>query len=76
MYSIGESSWEMKCVKVIAPKSEEKDIMKAVFTDKIACLARNSIPEEMMDQFQKQRKKGFKHTNPYFIEWEYVKEGE
>ena len=76
MHSENKSYWEINNLKVISPKSEGKGNMKVVFVDEIVCLAGNCIPPQMMERFQRVRKRGYEFRNPMFVEWEYGKSGE
>ena len=76
MYCTNESYCAMEKVKQIPHKNEGKGNMKAVMEDEIVGLGGNCIPKEKMEEFQRKQKPGFWHYNPYFVEWEYGKDGE
>ena len=43
--------------------------MKVAFVDEVVGLAGNSIPDQLMNEFQKKRKKRFKHYKPALVHW-------
>ena len=55
-------------LKVISPKSEGKEKMKVVFVDEIVGLTSSGIPPQMMEQFQRTRKKGYEFKNRMLVE--------
>ena len=57
LHSTNESRWEYEDIKTISSKTEGKGLMKAVFTDEIASLDGNNIPEKLMTEFQKKQKR-------------------